>query len=81
MKRVTKNNLLKFIELKKKYLKQDVKNKQLLTIINDFTENVINKDKHYYGKVKDFNFSEEELKYLMWKVSAYINKDGGKNEH
>lgn len=65
MKRVTKNNLLKFIELKKKYLKQDVKNKQLLTIINDFTENVINKDKHYYGKVKDFNFSEEELKYLM----------------
>ena len=63
MKRVTKNNLLKFVELRKEYEKSnDIK---LLDIIYDFVENVINKDKRYYSKLRTYNFDNETLKYLM----------------
>ena len=63
MKRVTKNNLLKFVELRKEYEKSnDIK---LLDIIYDFVENVINKDRRYYSKLSSYNFDSETLKYLM----------------
>lgn len=63
MKRVTRNNLLKFVELRKEYEKSnDIK---LLDIIYDFIENVINKDKRYYSKLSTYNFDNETLKYLM----------------
>ena len=56
MKRVTKNNLLKLIELKKtgKTLEAD-----------NFIKNVINKDKHYFKKLSSYDFNNEQLKYLM----------------
>lgn len=63
MKKVTENNLRKFIEMKKRYLK--TKDKNLLQEINDFTENVINQDKKYYSKLSSYNFSSEELEFLM----------------
>lgn len=63
MKRVTRNNLIKFVELRKEYEKSnDIK---LLDIIYDFIENVINKDKRYYSKLSNYNFDSETLKYLM----------------
>ena len=63
MKRVTRNNLLKFVELRKEYEKSnDIK---LLDIIYDFVENVINKDRRYYSKLSSYNFDIETLKYLM----------------
>lgn len=51
MKRVTKNNLLKLIELKKTGKALEV--------------NVINKDKHYFKKLSSYDFNNEQLKYLM----------------
>lgn len=63
MKRVTRNNLLKFVEMRKEYEKSnDIK---LLDVIYDFIENVINKDKRYYSKLSNYNFDSETLKYLM----------------
>lgn len=63
MKRVTRNNLLKFVEMRKEYEKSnDIK---LLDIIYDFIENVINKDRRYYSKLSSYNFDSETLKYLM----------------
>ena len=63
MKRVTRNNLLKFVEMRKEYEKSnDIK---LLDIIYDFIENVINKDRRYYSKLSTYNFDSETLKYLM----------------
>ena len=64
MKRVTKNNLIKYVEMKKEYLK-DNSNKELLKQINDFTDNVINKDSRYYHKLTEYKFDRETLKYLM----------------
>lgn len=63
MKRVTKNNLLKLVEMMKKY--QETENEKLKITINDFINNVINKDKRYYTKLKNYNFDNEILKYLM----------------
>lgn len=63
MKRVTKNNLLKLVDMMKEY--QETKNQKLKNIINDFIENVINKDKKYYSKLKSYYFNNEILKYLM----------------
>lgn len=63
MKRVTKNNMLKYIDIKKEY--ENTKNINLLKEINDFTDNVINKDKHYYKKISSYNFSAEQLKYCI----------------
>ena len=69
MKKVTRNNLLKFIEMKMKYQEQDEEEKDevLLEQINQFINEVINKDKHYYKKVYSYNFTDEELKFLLWK--------------
>ena len=63
MKRVTKNNLLKLVDMMKQY--QETKNEKLKIIINDFINNVINKDKRYYSKLKNYNFDNEILKFLM----------------
>lgn len=63
MKRVTKNNLLKLVDMMKEC--QKTKNEDLKNIINDFIENVINKDKHYFKKLKSYNFKNEILEYLM----------------
>lgn len=63
MKRVTRNNLLKFVELRKEYEKSE--DTKLLDVINNFIENVINKDKRYYSKLSTYNFDNETLKYLM----------------
>ena len=63
MKRVTRNNLLKFVEMRKEYEKSN--DIALLDIIYDFIENVINKDRRYYSKLSSYNFDSETLKYLM----------------
>ena len=63
MKRVTKNNLLKLVDKMKQY--EDKKDTNLLKEINDFIDNVINKDKSYYKKLQSYNFDNETLKYLM----------------
>ena len=63
MKRVTKNNLLKLVDMMKEY--QETKNEDLKIIINDFIKNVINKDKRYFKKLKSYNFKNEILEYLM----------------
>lgn len=65
MKKVTKNNLLKLIEMKKTYNEQEEKDKKILFEINDYIENVINKDKKYFIKLKSYNFTEDQLKYLL----------------
>ena len=63
MKRVTKNNLLKLVDKMKQY--EDKKDTNLLSEINYFIDNVINKDKSYYKKLQSYNFDNETLKYLM----------------
>ena len=63
MKRVTRNNLLKLVDKMKQY--EDKKDANLLSEINDFIDNVINKDKSYYKKLQSYNFDNETLKYLM----------------
>lgn len=63
MKRVTKNNLLKLVDKMKQY--EDKKDTNLLNEINEFIDNVINKDKSYYKKLQSYNFDNETLKYLI----------------
>ena len=63
MKRVTKNNLIKLVELKKQY--ENNKDAKILKEINDFIDNVINKDKSYYSKLSSYDFDEETKKYLV----------------
>lgn len=63
MKRVTKNNILKYIQMKKDY--EITENSQILEKINIFTENVINKDKHYFSKLKSYELNNEDLKYYI----------------
>ncbi len=65
MKRVTRKNLLKLIDMMKEYEEQKEKDKQLLRQINEFIDNVINKDKSYYSKLNKYNFTDEQLKYLL----------------
>lgn len=65
MKRVTKNNLLKMIDMMREYKEQEKKDKQLLQQINDFIDNVINKDRRYYSKLSKYNFTNEQLEYLL----------------
>ena len=65
MKRVTKNNLLKLIDMMREYEEQEKKNKQLLQQINDFIDNVINQDRRYYSKLSKYSFTNEQLKYLI----------------
>ena len=63
MKKITKDNLLKLVELKIKYIQ--TKDEKILEVINEYISNVINKDKHYYSKLKSYNFSDDILKYLL----------------
>ncbi len=65
MKRVTRKNLLKLIDMMREYEEQKEKDKQLLRRINDYIDNVINKDKSYYSKLNKYNFTSEQLKYLL----------------
>ena len=65
MKRVTRNNLLKLIDMMREYEEQKEKDKQLLRQINDYIDNVINKDKNYYSKLNKYNLTNEQLKYLL----------------
>lgn len=63
MKQITRNNLIKLVEMMKEY--QKTENQKLKNMINDFINNVINKDRKYYSKLKNYNFNNETLKYLM----------------
>lgn len=63
MKRVTKNNLVKLVEMKKAYIESP--DKELLKEINEYIDNVINKDKRYYSKLASYGFESEMLDYLM----------------
>ena len=63
MQRVTKNNLLILISWIKEY--NDQENDQLKKDINNFIDNVINKDKRYYNKLLSYNFNNDQLKYLI----------------
>jgi hypothetical protein len=63
MKKVTKNNLIKLVEMKKRYIEKP--NPELLKEINSFIENGINKDKRYYSKLSSYGFDSETIKYLM----------------
>ena len=63
MKRVNKNNILKYINMKQEYEK--TQDKTLLEEINLFTEQVINKDKHYYKKLRTYELNNEQLKYCL----------------
>lgn len=63
MKKVTKNNLLKLVDIMKEY--QETENENLKITINDFIENVINKDRRYYQKLRSYNFKNDILEYLM----------------
>ena len=63
MKRVTRNNMLKYIQMKKDYIEKP--DEQLLKEINTFTEEVINKDKSYYHKLSSYNLDKEDLEYCM----------------
>lgn len=63
MKRVTKNNILKLIAMKEKYLQK--KDQKLLQEINFFIENVINKDKRFFHKVSSYELTNEQLNILF----------------
>jgi len=63
MKRVTKNNLLKLVGMMQTY--ETNKDVNLLNEINNFIDNVINKDKSYYNKLQSYDFDNETLKYLI----------------
>ena len=63
MKRVTKNNLIKLVDKMKQY--EEKKDTNLLSEINDFINNVINKDSSYYKKLSSYDFDNETLKYLI----------------
>lgn len=63
MKRVTKNNILKLIEMKKEYLQTG--NKTLLAEINNYIENVMNKDKRLFHKLSSYDLSNEQLEIIF----------------
>ena len=63
MKRVTRNNLLILLEWIKEYEKNE--SEQLKKDINNFIDNVINNDKRYFHKLLDYNFNNDQLKYLI----------------
>ena len=63
MKRVTKNNLLILLEWMQEYEKNE--SEQLKNNINNFIDSVINNDKRYYNKLLEYNFNNDQLKYLI----------------
>lgn len=68
MKKVTKNNLLVLVEWKKEYLQKEekgIKDEELLSRINNYIDNSINKDSSYYRKLLDFDFDLETLDFLI----------------
>lgn len=68
MKKVTKNNLLVLVEWKKEYLQKKekgIEDKELLSKINNYIDNSINKDSSYYRKLLDYNFDSETLSFLI----------------
>ena len=65
MKKVTRSNLLKLIDMMREYEEQKEKDKQLLQQINEFIDKVINKDKSYYSKLSKYNLTNDQLKYLL----------------
>lgn len=60
MKEVTKQNMLRYLEMREEY--KQTHDKELLKEINKFIEEVINKDKHYYSKLRSYNFSKEQIR-------------------
>jgi len=60
MEKVTKENMLKYLDMREEYKKTH--DRELLKEINRFIDEVINKDKHYYSKMKSYNFSKDQLK-------------------
>ena len=70
MKQITRNNIIKLIKMMKEY--QKTENQKLKNMINDFINNVINKDRKYYSKLKNYNFDNETLKYLMWVMGSWF---------
>lgn len=63
MNKITKNNLLKLVDMKKEYLQ--TRNESLLLQINDFIDNVVNQDRRYYHKLESYDFSKDVLDYLI----------------
>ncbi len=63
MKRVTKNNLIRLVRMKKQYEKTG--DEELKRKINEYVENVINKDKRYYSKLSKYKLDYEMIKYLI----------------
>ena len=49
--------------MKQEYIK--TQDKKILDEINLFTEQVINKDNHYYNKLRSYNLDNEQLKYCL----------------
>ena len=49
--------------MKKKYFENN--DPILLKEINDFINNVINKDKHYYLKLYSYDFDKVTIEYLI----------------
>lgn len=69
MKKVTKNNLLTLVNWKKEYInkkEKGIEDKLLLSNINDYVENVVNKDKSYYKKLLECRFDNETLEFLIY---------------
>ena len=64
MKRLTKNNLLKLIELKKAY--ESGHDAAVLKMINSYISNVINRSNHYFTFLSSCNFTTEQLRYLLY---------------
>lgn len=60
MKEVTKQNMLRYLEMREEY--KQTHDKELLKEINKFIDEVINKDKHYYKKLRSYNFSKEQIR-------------------
>lgn len=58
MKKVTKQNMLRYLYMREEY--KQTHDKELLKEINKFIDEVINKDKHYYSKLKSYNFSSDQ---------------------
>ena len=64
---------MKLIKMKKQYI--ETGNKELLNEINDYIDNVINRDKHYFSKIHKYKFSREELRFLIFqKGSKYYGR-------
>jgi len=59
MKSLTKQSMLKYLEMRKEYKK--TRNPELLKEINNFAYNVLSKDEDYYSKVKSYNFTQKQI--------------------